>query len=233
MGIQRITFEEYFEGFKDFYNLDYLYKEIDLWITMQSLHGNFFELIPSINSKRDGPPSQRNFLDDCLLNQITKIDECKEIYQEIDFTLCKLNKHEHYMFNLVFLKKEHVHFFAESDLIVTIAKNNHNYMYFNVIEASYLLLKDTFIRNIKKIIYERKRDFERYIQLYPQLIPSEWEDIWIRGNGLNSRRRYMFVCATLYKEGWISLVHFEDLITPYHGGHKYYRFIANQSNFYE
>lgn len=228
MQIRKLTFEEYYDAFKSFYDLDYIYKEIDLWIKIKSLHGNYYKLIPSINEKHIGPPIQRDPLKDYLLNQILTIDNYKEEFQEINFAIYRLDEQDKHMFSLIFLKERFVHVFAESDLIITIAKNNPNYIFCNSIEKSYFIFKKTFIDNLKKLICERKKNLKKYLQQYPQYIPLEWNDPWIHGNGEHSRKRYMFICATLFKEGYISLKHFKELITPYHGGKKYYRFIMEQ-----
>lgn len=229
MILQNLTFEEEFSYFSTKFELGYILDGIEIWLDFRNVQKDIFLFIKSINEHHDGPPTQRDTSKDFMLDQILEFDFHYSIYSEINLAFSKLNDQEKLDFYKIFLKKEIPNFFRKYDLVVKLASLTDNFVFSNIVLENYKNLKKEYLTKIRSETEKRKSEITNFSQLYESLVFPDWSDTctWYKGNGEASRRKKMFVLATLLKDGLISEDYFFELIQMYRGAKKYYKYVVS------
>lgn len=226
-----MEWNEEWEIFCSKWKLDEEIKKIEHWLDWRFYSLDFSLYVRSPNEKKEFHGSSNN--GDSILNLITRYEiQCQEFF-EFDEAIQALNLNEQDSFNQIFIdrneKYSEEHLFLKEALIVKIASKDEDYIFNDVIEIYFSVLKNKFLVFIENEEKKRKERINELKMKYSFLIKpnSNW-DVEC-GHGNHHYQQHLFLLGILKYEGILNREDFRRISFSVKSGKSYVKFFEKQN----
>lgn len=213
------------------WKLDEEIKKIEHWIDWNYYSLDFFLYVRSPNEKKEFHGTSSN--SDSILNLITQYEDSLQQYVEFDEAIQQLELQDKKSFNKIFVDKDRKfsdeNLFLKESLLVKIASYDKDYVFNDVIEIYFSVLKNKFLVFVEEEEKKRKERIKELKNKYSFLIKpnSNW-DVEC-GHGNHHYQQTLFLLGILRFENVLDREDFKRISLSIKSGKSYVKFYEKQN----
>lgn len=223
------SFSDMFDIFFDQFNLSQEVKKIFVWLDMKEIKDDIVLFSPGLSIPFDRAffSSSKDTKRDRYLNLLSRFEEQKEIYGEMQETVSKLSDidkavlNDYYVkgMNIERLRRIYHNPFVWEDLIVNVALCDPDYLLKEKLQQAYKQLKMKHYQIFEKLKKEIRCDFDSKIRRYENRFDLKWMNQDHRSGYYQSKVK-VFVWVILYLENKATIDDLERFLPLLVGGRK-------------